>query len=97
LRIPKLRKDSSLQGFLEPRCIAENALMAVIHEAYIQGIPARSVDHLVEAMGMSGISKSQVSRPCEDIAECVQSSSTGRSRATGLALSLDDATSVKVR
>lgn len=42
--------------------MAEKALTAVIQEAYIQGIPTRSVDHLVKAMGMSGISKSQVSR-----------------------------------
>ena len=48
--------------------MAEMALTAVIQEAYIQGISTRSVDDLVEAMGMSGISKSQVSRLCEEIA-----------------------------
>src|SRR6185503_18773791 len=67
LRIPKLRKGSSFPGFLEPRRMAEKALTAVIQEAYIQGISTRSVDELVKAMGMSGISKSQVSRLCEDI------------------------------
>ena len=67
LRIPKLRKGSYFPGFLEPRRLAEKALTAVIQEAYIQGVSTRSVDDLVKAMGMSGISKSQVSRLCEEI------------------------------
>ena len=67
LRIPKLRKGSYFPGFLEPRRMAEKAITAVIQEAYIQGISTRSVDDLVKAMGMSGISKSQVSRLCEEI------------------------------
>jgi transposase-like protein len=67
LRIPKLRKGSYFPSFLEPRRMAEKALTAVIQEAYIQGISTRSVDDLVKAMGMSGISKSQVSRLCEEI------------------------------
>lgn len=67
LRIPKLRKGAYFPGFLEPRRMAEKALTAVIQEAYIQGISTRSVDDLVKAMGMSGISKSQVSRLCEEI------------------------------
>ncbi|MDP9812848.1 transposase-like protein [Rhizobium tibeticum] len=57
LRIPKLRKGSNFPSFLEPRRMAEKALTAVIQEAYIQGISTRSVDDLVKAMGMSGISK----------------------------------------
>ena len=72
LRIPKLRKGSYFPGFLEPRRLAEKALTAVIQEAYIQGISTRSVDELVKAMGMSGISKSQVSRLCEEIDERVK-------------------------
>jgi transposase-like protein len=72
LRIPKLRTGSYFPGFLEPRRMAEKALTAVIQEAYIQGISTRSVDDLVKAMGMSGISKSQVSRLCEEIDEKVQ-------------------------
>jgi putative transposase len=72
LRIPKLRKGSYFPGFLEPRRMAEKALTAVIQEAYIQGISTRSVDDLVKALGMSGISKSQVSRLCEEIDERVQ-------------------------
>jgi putative transposase len=67
LRIPKLRKGSYFPGFLEPRRMAEKALTAVIQEAYIQAISTRSVDDLVQAMGLSGISKSQVSRLCEEI------------------------------
>ncbi|BDE05487.1 IS256 family transposase [Vulcanimicrobium alpinum] len=71
LRIPKLRKGSYFPAFLEPRRTAEKALTAVIQEAYIQGISTRSVDELVKAMGMTGISKSQVSRLCEEIDERV--------------------------
>jgi transposase-like protein len=67
LRIPKLRKGSYYPCFLEPRRLAEKALTAVIQEAYIQGISTRSVDELVKAMGMTGISKSQVSRLCAEI------------------------------
>src|SRR5579885_2223122 len=67
LRIPKLRKGSYFPAFLEPRRMAEKALSAVIQEAYVQGISTRSVDDLVKAMGMSGISKSQVSRLCGEI------------------------------
>ena len=67
LRIPKLRKGSYFPFFLEPRRSAEKALVAVIQEAYVQGISTPSVDELVKAMGMSGISKSQVSRLCEEI------------------------------
>jgi putative transposase len=71
LRIPRLRKGS-FPSFLEPRRMAEKALTAVIQEAYIQGISTRSVDELVKAMGMTGISKSQVSRLCEDIDQRVK-------------------------
>jgi putative transposase len=67
LRIPKLRKGSYFPFFLEPRRLAEKALTAVIQEAYIQGVSTRSVDDLVKAMGGSGVSKSQVSRLCEEI------------------------------
>jgi transposase-like protein len=69
LRIPKLRKGSYYPCFLEPRRLAEKALTAVIQEAYVQGVSTRSVDDLVKAMGMSGISKSQVSRLCGEIDE----------------------------
>jgi transposase-like protein len=72
LRIPKLRTGSYFPGFLEPRRMAEKALTAVIQEAYIQGISTRSVDDLVKALGMSGVSKSQVSRLCEEIDDRVK-------------------------
>ncbi len=71
LRIPKLRKGSYFPPFLEPRRTAEKALAAVIQEAYIQGVSTRSVDNLVKAMGMTGISSSQVSRLCTEIDERV--------------------------
>jgi transposase-like protein len=72
LRIPKLRHGSYFPGFLEPRRMSEKALTAVIQEAYIQGISTRSVDDLVKALGMEGISKSQVSRLCGEIDARVQ-------------------------
>jgi putative transposase len=71
LRIPKLRRGAYFPAFLEPRRTAEKALVAVIQEAYIQGVSTRSVDALVQAMGMTGISKSQVSRLCGEIDERV--------------------------
>jgi putative transposase len=71
LEIPKLRKGSYFPGFLEPRRASEKALTAVIQEAYVHGVSTRSVDDLVKAMGMSGISKSQVSRLCAEIDERV--------------------------
>ncbi len=72
LRIPRLRKGSYFPGFLEPRRMAEKALTAVVQEAYVQGVSTRSVDELVKAMGMTGISKSQVSRLCAEIDEKVK-------------------------
>lgn len=72
LRIPKLRKGSYFPGFLEPRRMAGKAITAVVQEAYVQGVSTRSADDLVQAMGMSGISKSQVSRLCAEIDEKVK-------------------------
>ena len=72
LRIPKLRKGSYFPGFLEPRRLSEKAITAVIQEAYIQGVSTRSVDDLIKALGMSGISKSQVSRLCAEIDDKVK-------------------------
>jgi putative transposase len=65
--IPKLRKGSYFPSFLDPRRASEKALVAVIQEAYIQGVSTRPVDDLVKSMGMTGISKSQASRLREDI------------------------------
>ena len=67
LKIPKLRSGSYFPSFLDPRKSSEQALVAVVQEAYVKGISTRKVDDLVQAMGMSGISKSQVSRLCKDI------------------------------
>ena len=71
LDIPKMRKGSYLPGFLEPRRMAEKALVALIQEAYVQGISTRSVEDLFKAMGAGGMSKSQVSRLCSEIDERV--------------------------
>src|SRR6476660_3644318 len=71
LRIPKLRQGSYFPPFLEPRKTAEKALVTVIQEAWIGGVSTRRVDDLVQAMGLSGISKSQVSKLCKDIDERV--------------------------
>ena len=72
LRIPKLRKGSFFPVILEPRRRIDQALYAVVMEAYVQGISTRSVDDLVEAMGIdSGISKSEVSRICAGLDETV--------------------------
>ena len=71
LRIPKLRQGSYFPPFLEPRKMAEKALVAVIQEAWIGGVSTRRVDELVQAMGLAGISKSQVSKLCKEIDERV--------------------------
>ena len=72
LRVPKLRQGSYFPPFLEPRKMSEKALVAVIQEAWIGGVSIRRVDDLVQAMGLSGISKSQVSKLCKEIDERVQ-------------------------
>jgi putative transposase len=71
LKIPRLRRGTYFPEFLEPRRTAEKALAAVIQEAYVQGISTRSVDDLVKALGMSGVSKSEVSRQCGELDERV--------------------------
>jgi transposase-like protein len=71
LRIPKLRQGSYFPPFLEARKTSEKALVAVIQEAWVGGVSTRRVDDLVQAMGLSGISKSTVSKLCKDIDERV--------------------------
>lgn len=71
LRIPKLRSGSYLPSFLSARKLAEQALVAVVQEAYVKGVSTRKVDDLVQAMGMTGISSSQVSRLCSELDERV--------------------------
>jgi len=71
LRIPKLRQGSYFPPFLEARKTSEKALVAVIQEAWIAGVSTRKVDDLVQSMGLTGISKSQVSKLCKEIDERV--------------------------
>jgi putative transposase len=72
LKIPKLRQGTYYPSFLEPRKASEKALVAVVHEAYLHGVSTRKVDELVQALGLTGISKSQVSQLCQEIDERVQ-------------------------
>ena len=67
LRVPRVRDGSFFPGLLEPRKRAERALVATVREAYVQGVSTRRVDDLVKALGLDGISKSQVSRLCEEL------------------------------
>src|ERR687897_750432 len=72
LKIPKLRTGSYFPPFLEARKTGEQALVAVIQEAWVAGVSTRRVDDLVQAMGLTGISKSQVSKLCKEIDERVR-------------------------
>jgi putative transposase len=96
LAVPRVRDGSFFPSLLEPRRRAERALLAVVQEAYVQGVSTRRVDELVKALGMAGISKSQVSRLCQDL-----DAEVARFRARPLAGPYPyvwlDATFVKVR
>ncbi len=72
LRIPKLREGSYFPSLLEPRRRSEKALLAVIQQAYVEGVSTRRVDDLVKALGCEGISKSQVSRIYRGLDEVVE-------------------------
>ena len=65
--IPRLRTGSYFPSFLEPRRRAEQALVAVVQEAYVNGVSTRRVDRLVEQLGIAGMSKDQVSRLCRGL------------------------------
>lgn len=67
LEVPRVRDGSYFPSLLEPRRKAERALSAVVQEAYVHGVSTRKVDELVQALGMNGVSKSQVSRLCEEL------------------------------
>ena len=87
LRIPRLRNAATSRPSWSPRRLAEKALADGVQEPYVHGVSTRSVDDLVKAMGMTGVSKSQVSRLCQEIDEKVKAFlSPARSR---LALSVD--------
>src|SRR3990172_13372960 len=67
LQVPRVRDGSFFPTLLDPRKRAERALVAVVQEAYVQGVSTRRVDDLVQALGIAGISKSQVSRLCQEL------------------------------
>ncbi len=67
LRVPRVRDGSYFPSLLDPRKRGERALVAVVQEAYVQGVSTRRVDDLVQALGINGISKSQVSRLCQTL------------------------------
>ncbi len=69
LKVPRVRDSSYFPSLLEPRRRAERALSAVVQEAYVHGVSTRKVDDLVKTLGITGISKSQVSRLCEELDE----------------------------
>jgi transposase-like protein len=67
LKVPRVRNGSYFPSLLEPRKRAERALVTLVREAYVQGVSTRRVDDLVKALGLDGISRSQVSRLCEEL------------------------------
>jgi putative transposase len=72
LQIPKLRQGSYFPSWLEPRKRSEQALVAVVAEAYVKGVSTRKVEALVQSLGIAGISKSEVSRLCAVLDEEVK-------------------------
>lgn len=71
LKIPKVREGSYLPSLIEPRRRIDRAMLAVIQEAYIHGVSTRKVDDIVAALGMTGVSRSSVSRICAELDEVV--------------------------
>lgn len=96
LRVPRVRDGSFFPSLLDPRKRAERALVAVVQEAYVQGVSTRRVDDLVQALGLQGISKSQVSRLCQELDAEVERFRTRRLEGPYPYVWLD-ATFVKVR
>jgi putative transposase len=80
LQIPKIRQGSYFPSFLEPRRRSEQALLAVVQQAYACGVSTRRVDQLLESLGLR-VSKSEVSRVCGALDEHVEASGRGRWRA----------------
>src|SRR5918995_4412094 len=78
LQIPKLRQGSYFPSWLEPRRRAEQALVAVVAEAYVQGVSTRKVEALVQSLGIAGLSKSEVSRLAASLDEQVEAFRTRR-------------------
>ncbi|MCH7945161.1 MAG: transposase [Armatimonadetes bacterium] len=73
LHIPKVREGSYFPSLLEPRRRSERALLAVVQQAYVEGVSTRKADALVKSLGCEGISKSQVSRICQELDATVES------------------------
>ena len=67
VQVPKVRERSYFPSLLEPRRRSERALLAVVQQAYVEGVSTRRVENLVQALGCEGISKSQVSRICSEL------------------------------
>jgi putative transposase len=98
LRIPKLRKGSFFPAILEPRRRIDQALYAVVMEAYVNGVSTRAVDDLVAALGVeSGISKSEVSRICAGLDEQVEAFRSRQLHHTAFPYVFLDATYLHVR
>jgi putative transposase len=72
LRIPKVRSGTYFPSLLNPRRRSEKALLAVVQQAYIQGVSTRKVDDLLQALGLTGIDKSKVSRICKELDSVVE-------------------------
>ncbi len=72
LLIPRMRHGSYFPGFLEPRRRSEQAIVAVVLEAYVNGVSTRKVDRLVEQLGIEGMTKDRVSALCRALDEQVE-------------------------
>ncbi len=73
LQVPRVREGSYFPTLLEPRRRSERALLAVVQQAYVEGVSTRKVDALVKSLGCEGISKSQVSCICQELDQVVES------------------------
>lgn len=79
LSIPKLREGTFSPNLLEPRKRSEKALLAVVQTAHVKGVSTRKVDDLLQALGLTGIDKSKVSRICKELDEAVEAFFRNRS------------------
>ena len=82
LAIPKVRPGTYFPSLLQPRRRAEHALLAVVQEAYVQGVSTRKVDELMKALGLDGVSKSEVSRSAASSTRSSRPFGRDRSRPT---------------
>lgn len=96
LSVPRLRDGSYLPSFLEPRRMAEKALLAVVQTAYVEGVSTRRVEQLMQSLGLTGMDKSQVSRICKALDEPIRAFRDRPLRGTYPYVWLD-ATYLKVR